>query len=61
MWRKSESENPTVTGILKRLDEKDIFSVYRMQTTEEKDNLSYGKAYDIRRKWKLTGASWTEN
>lgn len=24
--------------------------MYRMQTTEEKDNLSYGKAYDIRRK-----------
>ena len=42
-------KNPTVTGILKRLDEKGyIFCVRK-------------KLMILEEKWKLTGASWTEN
>ena len=56
-------KNPTVTGILKRLDEKGyIFCVPNANDRRKKDNLSYGKKLMIlEEKWKLTGASWTEN
>jgi len=37
-------KNPTVTGILKRLDEKGYFLCTECKRQKKKDNLSYGKS-----------------
>lgn len=55
-------KNPTVTGILKRLDEKGyIFCVPNANDRRKKIIYLTEKLMILEEKWKLTGASWTEN